>query len=105
MTRRVLLRQSLPWCREAPDQPRRRKSLHASVVASQCYLTVSVVRDLMGESKDAAGYKRTERLLRQAGVLLKRGRRNMVARDSLGSAFPEVALRLAQCEVLDDMCD
>lgn len=106
MTHRVALRQSLPWCRDVPpEKPRRRQRVHESVAASQCYLTVSMVRDLMGETKDPAGYKRVMRLVKRSGAAVVRGGRVLVARDSLGSVFPEVALRLAQCEVLDDLCE
>lgn len=106
MTRRVALRQSLPWCREVPPEKKnKRQRVHQSVVATQCYISISMFRDLLGETRDPRGYKRALRIVRRAGADINIGGRVFIARDTLGSTFPQAALRLAQCEVLDDLCE
>lgn len=82
---------------DATTRAARRKPKPAPI--PPCYLTISQVRDMLGYPQDQAGYKRTVRLLRQAGALVKVGRRSMVSRDSLGASFPDLALRFAMQEL------
>lgn len=67
----------------------------------RCYVTVSEIRDMLGLEATPAGYRVAERMMKRAGIWLKIGGRAMVARDSLGATFPDLALRFAMRDAVE----
>lgn len=60
---------------------------------------------MLGFEADPAGYRRAERMMKRAGILLKIGGRALVARDTLGATFPDLALRFAMRDAIETTRD
>lgn len=65
----------------------------------KCYLTVAEVRDLLGEPATEARTKFVRRWMEREGILLRVGRRRVVAADDFGEHFPHAAMRLTMREL------
>jgi hypothetical protein len=90
-----------------PEAPKSRRRVRAKRWApkSTCYLTVADIREMLGYEASPAGYRKAERLMRSAGILVKRGRRSVIAQDMLAVEFPELAMRFTIRETNETLGD